>query len=227
MIPRLGPPAAALLLAGPVLCGLAGTFLPALGYLPALGGMGFSLVPMRALAAEPGLVRSALTSLAVALVTASVALTVVVLFVAGWSGTRAFARVQHLVSPLLSVPHAAAAFGLAFMIAPSGMISRLVSPWLTGWHRPPDLLIINDPLALSMTAGLIAKEIPFLLLITLAALPQVKLQEARALAASLGYGRIAGFLFGPWPQLYRQIRLAVFAVIAFSSSVVDVARILG
>jgi putative thiamine transport system permease protein len=189
--------------------------------------MGFSLVPMRALAAEPGLVRSALTSLAVALVTASVALTVVVLFVAGWSGTRAFARVQHLVSPLLSVPHAAAAFGLAFMIAPSGMISRLVSPWLTGWHRPPDLLIINDPLALSMTAGLIVKEIPFLLLITLAALPQVKLQEARALAASLGYGRIAGFLFGPWPQLYRQIRLAVFAVIAFSSSVVDVARILG
>ena len=50
---------------------------------------------------------------------------------------------------------------------------------------------------------------------------------ARWIAASLGYGRMAGFLFGTWPAIYRQIRLAVFAVIAFSSSVVDVAIILG
>ncbi|MDN5926765.1 MAG: ABC transporter permease subunit [Hyphomicrobiales bacterium] len=227
MIARLGPPLAVLLLAGPVLCGLVGTVLPAFGYLPALGGTRFTLAPMRDLLAEPGLIRSALTSLAVALVTAAAVLMVVVLFVAGWSGTRIFGRILHLVSPLLSVPHAAAAFGLAFLIAPSGMIARLLSPWLTGWQRPPDLLIVNDPLALSMTAGLIVKEIPFLLLITLAALPQVKLAETRALAASLGYGRIAGFLFGVWPRLYRQIRLAVFAVIAFSSSVVDVAQILG
>lgn len=227
MIARLGPPLAILLLTGPVLCGLAGTILPAFGYLPALGGTRFTLAPMRDLLAEPGLVRSVLTSLAVALTTAIIALTIVILFVAGWSGTRIFGRILHLVSPLLSVPHAAAAFGLAFLIAPSGMIARLLSPWLTGWRQPPDLLIVNDPLALSMTAGLIVKEIPFLLLITLAALPQVKLAETRALTASLGYGRIAGFLFGVWPRLYSQIRLAVFAVIAFSSSVVDVAQILG
>jgi putative thiamine transport system permease protein len=227
VIARLGPPLAILLLTGPVLCGLAGTILPAFGYLPALGGTRFTLAPMRDLLAEPGLVRSVLTSLAVALTTAIIALTIVILFVAGWSGTRIFGRILHLVSPLLSVPHAAAAFGLAFLIAPSGMIARLLSPWLTGWRQPPDLLIVNDPLALSMTAGLIVKEIPFLLLITLAALPQVKLAETRALTASLGYGRIAGFLFGVWPRLYSQIRLAVFAVIAFSSSVVDVAQILG
>jgi putative thiamine transport system permease protein len=227
VIARLGPPLAVLLLAGPVLCGLAGTVLPAIGYLPALGGTHFTLAPMRDLLAVPGIARSALTSLAVALVTAMAALTVVILFVAGWTGTRTFGRILHLVSPLLSVPHAATAFGLAFLITPSGMIARLLSPWLTGWDQPPDLLIVNDPWALSMTAGLIVKEIPFLLLITLAALPQVRLAETRALAASLGYGRIAGFLFGVWPRLYGQIRLAVFAVIAFSSSVVDVAQILG
>ncbi len=45
--------------------------------------------------------------------------------------------------------------------------------------------------------------------------------------ASLGYGRVAGFLFGTWPAIYRQVRLAVFAVLAFSTSVVDVATILG
>ena len=48
-----------------------------------------------------------------------------------------------------------------------------------------------------------------LLLIALAALPQIDLPRTRALAASLGYGPIAGFLHGVWPPLYRQMRLAV------------------
>jgi putative thiamine transport system permease protein len=227
MLTRFGLPLAIALLAGPIVFGLAGTLLPAFGYMPALGGDEFTLAPARQLFAEPGILMSSMLSLASGLVTTTIALTVVVLFVAGWSGSTAFTRIQHLISPLLSVPHAAAAFGLAFLIAPSGMVARLISPELTGWERPPDLLIVNDPMGLSMMAGLIVKEIPFLLLITLAALPQVDVARTRALAASLGYGKIAGFLLGLWPPLYRQIRLAVFAVIAFATSVVDVAAILG
>lgn len=227
MLTRLGPPLAMALLAGPILLGLAGTMLPAFGYLPALGGTEFTLAPARQLLAEPGIWMSSIVSLVSGLVTTATALAIVMLFVAGWSGTRIFSRIQHLISPLLSVPHAAAAFGLAFLIAPSGMIARLVSPGLTGWQRPPDLLIVNDPMGFSMMAGLIVKEIPFLLLITLAALPQIDAARTRALTTSLGYGRIAGFLFGSWPLVYRQIRLAVFAVIAFATSVVDVAAILG
>jgi putative thiamine transport system permease protein len=227
MLTRLGPPLAILLLTGPILFGLAGTVLPAFGYLPALGGTEWTLAHFRDLASRPGIWSSAAMSLATGLISAGVSLGLVMLFVAGWAGTRAFARVQHLVSPLLAVPHAAAAFGLAFLIAPSGVLARLISPGLTGWERPPDLLIINDPLGLTMMAGLVVKEVPFLLLITLAALPQLRLAETGALAASLGYGRVAGFLFGAWPQIYRQIRLGVFAVIAFASSVVDVAVILG
>ncbi|MBX3573416.1 MAG: ABC transporter permease [Mesorhizobium sp.] len=227
MLIRLGPPVAILLLAGPILAGLAGTVLPAFGYLPALGGTSFSLDAFRQLPAEPGIGRSVMLSLGVGLVATLVSVSVVALFLAGWSGTRTFARVQHLISPLLSVPHAAAAFGLAFLIAPSGMIARLVSPALTGWEQPPDLQIVNDPLGLSLAAGLIVKEIPFLLLVSLAALQQASPASRAALVASLGYGRVAGFLFGTWPAIYRQVRLAVFAVLAFSTSVVDVAAILG
>jgi len=227
MLTRLGPLFAVILLAGPILVGLAGTLLPAFGYLPALGGTGFTLDHIAELMARPGIVTSALLGLVSGLATAAIALLVVAGFIAAWAGTPTFSRAQHIVSPLLSVPHAAAAFGLAFLIAPSGMIARLISPELTGWQRPPDLLIVNDPLALSMMGGLIVKEIPFLLLIALAALPQVNLARTRALSASLGYGRIAGFVHGVWPPLYRQMRLAVFAVIAFSTSVVDVAMILG
>jgi putative thiamine transport system permease protein len=227
MLTRLGPPLTVLLLAGPVVAGLLGTILPAFGYLPALGGTGFSVEPFRALFEQPGIGMSALISLAAGLATTAISLAVVLVFVAAFAGTRLFGRVQHLISPLLSVPHAAAAFGLAFLIAPSGMIARILSPEVTGWERPPDLLIVNDPMGFSMIAGLVVKEIPFLLLITLAALPQADLARSRLLAASLGYGRIAGFALGPWPSIYRQIRLAVFAVVAFSASVVDVAAILG
>jgi putative thiamine transport system permease protein len=227
MLTRLGPPLAILLLTGPILAGLAGTLLPAFGYLPALGGTVFSLDAFRQLAAEPGLLQSARISLVTGLASAGLALLVVMSFAAAWVGTRAFARLQHLISPLLSAPHAAAAFGLAFLIAPSGMVARILSPAFTGWQTPPDILIVNDPFGLSLIAGLVIKEIPFLLLITLAALPQAKLGQSRILVASLGYGRIAGFLFGVWPTVYRQIRLGVFAVIAFATSVVDVAAILG
>jgi hypothetical protein len=41
--------------------------------------------------------------------------------------------------------------------------ASLVSPWLSGLTRPPDILIVNDPAGLAMMAGLIAKEVPFLL----------------------------------------------------------------
>jgi putative thiamine transport system permease protein len=227
MLTRFAPPTAILLLTLPILAGLAGTVLPAFGYLPALGGEALSLEPWRMLLAQPGLMMSSITSLLVGLVASGIALLGVLLLFAGWAGTPAFRRIQHLVSPLLAVPHAAAAFGLAFLIAPSGFLARLVSPELTGWTRPPDLLIVNDSAGLAMMAGLIVKEMPFLFLMALAALPQADPARGRALAASLGYGRMAGFIYCVWPPLYRQMRLATFAVIAFSTSVVDVAAILG
>lgn len=224
---RLAPPLTLLILLGPLAFGLGGTALPALGYLPDLGGTHFTTAHFSELAQVPGIWRSSVLSVAIGLITTLVSLGAVAAFVASDLGTTGFARMRRMISPLLSVPHAAAAFGLAFLIAPSGMIMRLVSPWLTGLDQPPDLLIINDPLALSMMAGLIVKEIPFLFLVTLAALPQTRHLETMRLGRSLGYGRVASFTFLLWPPVYRQIRLAVFAVVAYATSVVDVALILG
>ena len=185
---RLAAPFAITLLVGPIIFGLAATLLPALGYFPSLGGTHFSLEPFQRLFERPGLFQSAVVSLASALVTPLVALASVAFFVAGWSGTSVFQKLQHFVSPLLSVPHAAAAFGLAFLIAPSGWILRMISPEFTGLERPPDLLILHDPMGISMMIGLIVKEIPFLLLVTLAALPQVDAQRNSQVARGLGYG---------------------------------------
>ncbi len=212
---------------GPVLAGLAGTLAPAFGYLPALGGTSLSLAAFDALFAWPGLPKAIVLSLGVGFAATAISLLIVVLICAGWAGTRSFGAVERLLSPLLSVPHAAAAFGLAFLIAPSGWIARGVSPWLTGWERPPDLLILQDPAGLSLIFGLVTKEVPFLLLMMLAALPQTRPRQSLRLAQSLGYARVGGWLKVIFPRVYRQIRLPVYAVLAFSMSVVDVAIILG
>ena len=215
-----------LLFLGPVAAGLIGTLLPAFGYLPALGGETLSLTPWRNLLAAPGLAESVRLSFVSGLATTFVALAVVILFCAGWHGTPGFARVQRLLSPLLSVPHVTVAFGLAFVLAPSGWILRLVSPWASGLTRPPDIIIAQDPAGLTLIAGLVIKEIPFLFLMTLAAIGQIDAARTRILARTLGYGPVAAWLKAVFPQVYPQIRLPVFAVLAYAVSVVDVAIVL-
>ncbi|MDY8107672.1 ABC transporter permease [Fulvimarina sp. 2208YS6-2-32] len=214
------------LLAAPVAVGLAGVILPAFGYLPALGGEAFTLDPFRDLAVQSGLLGSSLLSLATGLITTLVSVMAVALFLAAYAGSRPVRIARRALGPLLAIPHAAAAFGLAFLIAPSGLLVRLAAGPL-GLERPPDLLIVGDPFGLAMMAGLIAKEVPFLLLVAFAAMPQADPERRTMLARSLGYGRMAAFLFTVWPAVYRQIRLPVLAVVAFASSVVDVALILG
>lgn len=212
---------------GPVLAGLAGTLAPSVGLMPALGGTALSLSPWQALFDWPGLPRAMALSLGVGFAATALSLALVILICAGWAGTRPFGVIERLLSPLLSVPHAAAAFGLAFLIAPSGWIARAFSPWATGWERPPDLLILQDPAGLSLIFGLVTKEVPFLLLMTLAALTQSRPGPSLRIAQALGYARVSGWLKTVFPLVYRQIRLPVYAVLAFSMSVVDVAIILG
>ncbi|MDE0852008.1 ABC transporter permease subunit [Yoonia sp.] len=212
---------------GPVLAGLYGTVLPAFGHLPAAGQIGPNLNAFRALFDWPGLPDAVRLSLTTGIIATSISLLIVMLITAGWSGTPAFRALERLLSPLLSVPHAAAAFGLAFIIAPSGWIARLFSPWLTGWDTPPDLLIVQDEWGLALTLGMITKEVPFLLLMTLAALGQVDATRSVTIAQALGYSRMTGWLKTVFPRVYTQIRLPIYVVLAYAMSVVDVAVILG
>ncbi|MDX1654757.1 MAG: ABC transporter permease subunit [Candidatus Competibacteraceae bacterium] len=223
----LFPPLTLVLLLGPVVAGLVGTLLPAFGWLPALGRSEFALEPWQRLLEAPGLATSLRLSLTTGLAATLLSLGLVVGFCAAWHGTPWFIRIQRLLSPLLAVPHVAVAFGLAFLLAPSGWLLRLLSPWATGFQRPPDWLLINDPWGLALVAGLVVKEVPFLLLMTLAALSQADAARTRTVARTLGYGPTVGWLKAVLPRIYPQIRLPVLAVLAYSLSVVDMALVLG
>lgn len=224
---RLAPIVIIALLVMPVTAGLGMVLLPAFGYLPVLGSDQANLFAWQMLFAQPGLGRSVAVSFASGLASTALALLIVVLFLAASQGTWLDRSLRRLVSPLLAIPHAAVAFGFAFLIAPSGLMARLISPWLSGWEAPPDALIVNDPWGLALTLGLVLKEAPFLLLMSLAALPQLQAEQRLRLARSLGYSPTVAWLKGVLPSLYPLIRLPVYAVIAYATSVVDMALILG
>ena len=211
----------------PIGAGLLGTIAPAFGYLPAIGGTSGSLEAWRALFAYPGFTSSLELSLVTAVLATLGSIAIALGSCALLYGSRWGNRIGALVAPLLAMPHAALAIGFAFIILPSGWIARVVSPWLTGWNVPPDLLTVAHPSGLPIVVSLLMKEVPYLMLMTLGALNQVPAREHTRIAQSLGYGRTAAWIKIVLPQVYPQIRLPVYAVLSFSLSVVDVALILG
>lgn len=210
----------------PIGTGLIGTLLPAFGYLPALGGTGISLEPWRTLVAQPGFA----TSVRLTLTTGFAATLLAVLLAFGLCahayGRPWGRRMGALLAPLLATPHSALALGFAFLIAPSGWIARGVSPWLSGWTIPPDIATVGHPSGAALVCALLLKEVPYLVLMIIGALNQLPVRQHLAVARALGYGSSVAWLKVILPQVYPQIRLPVYAVLAFSLSVVDVALIL-
>jgi putative thiamine transport system permease protein len=210
----------------PVAAGLLGTVLPAFGWLPTLGGTRFSLEPWQRLLLAPELASALRLTLTSGLTASVGSVAIVVMLCAAAHDTRLFRAVQRLLAPMLAIPHAAVALGLGFLLAPSGWLVRLLSPWATGWTAPPDLPTVQDPLGLALALGLVVKEVPYLLLMTIAAMAQLEVKESLAVARSLGYRPLTAWLKAVLPRIYPQLRLPIYAVIAYSLSVVDMALIL-
>lgn len=218
-------------LVGPILAGFSYTINAAFGGLEGRAGAADWRTPWHGLATLPGLARSAMLSLWTGFAATGLSLGLSLGLASGlvtiW---HRFGRSGHglqMLTPFLAVPHSAMAIGLAFLIAPSGWIARLISPWATGWRLPPDIATVHDPLGLALILGLVSKELPFLLLIIVAALGQIPVRQQIATGQSMGYSRGQVWLLIIMPALYRLIRLPVYVVLAFSLSVVDMAIILG
>ncbi len=227
MLLRLAPAFTLLVLGVPIILGLAWTLLPAFGYFPAIDGTDFTLEPWRVLFAAPGFDRALLLTLTTGIGTTVLALLAAIGFCAMTAHRPSVLRLRSALPPLLASPPSAMALGFAFLIMPSGWLVRLVSPWATGLDRPPiGLVTVQDPLGLSLIGGLLLKEVPYLVLMIFAASAQVPVERTLAAARALGQNPATAWLKAVFPQIYPQIRLPVFAVLAFSISVVDMALIL-
>lgn len=223
---RAAPWIAILLFIGPVVAGLLGTLLPAMGWtLPAGLGQGArqAWIP---LLASPELPKALALSCGSALLGTMGALLASIVTLSGLHGRAALRVIRVLLLPLMAVPHLGTAVGLAFLLAPSGWIARLLAP-VVGWSQPPDVATVQDSLGLALAFGLAVKEMPFLTLALIAASGHIHMERQMQIARSLGYGPASAWLKVILPQLYPQIRLPVLAVLAYGLSVVDVAVVLG
>ncbi|OOF11395.1 thiamine ABC transporter permease [Salinivibrio sp. MA427] len=209
----------------PLLPGLGGLLTSAFAFLPALGLAEASLSGWRELIAWPGLSHSLWLTLLSGL--ASSLLAVMLSFAilqATWQ-TPFWQRIARSLHGLLALPHVAFAIGLVLFLSPSGWLFRLSSP-LTG-DMPPTWSLIQDPYVLGLTLALTLKETPFLLLMSLSVLSQIDVHRLTMVSASLGYDRTSTWIKVIFPLWFAKMRFPIFAVVAYSLSVVDVAMILG
>ena len=213
----------------PVILGVVGAIFPAFGYLPPLGGHEFSLDPFVTFFDLPGIQRAIIISFTTGLL-ATVISTALALILPGMLyGTRFFNVMRQYLAPMLSLPHVTVAVGLLFLLQPSGWLIRLISPIFTGWERPPvwgGWGIVQDPYGVGLMIGLIAKEVPFLVLLVLAALSQINTKLLLILGRSLGYGAMTSWVYLIIPALWMRLRLPIVIVLVFSLSVVDMALVL-
>ncbi|TYL48103.1 ABC transporter permease [Marinomonas sp. IMCC 4694] len=216
-----------LLLLVPILMGLVGTLLPAFGYFPPLGEFYFTLSPWRDLFAQGEFYASVTLSLLTGIGAPILALWLALSLLA-WGYQRPyFAKIEALLSPILAIPHAAMAIGLVFLLSPSGWLMRLVSPWLTGFDRPPNWISVQDPFGLSLMFALVIKEMPYLLFVMLATMNSINARDSLYVGQTLGYSRFTLWRKVLIPQLYPLVRLPIFIVVAFSLTVVDLALVIG
>ena len=128
-----------------------------------------------------------------------------------------------LILPI-ALPHATAAIILILLLAPSGWLWRLFA---TSTSLPPEFPFPHATAGWALVFGLVSKELPFLLLIQLNVCRQLPEAARVKTAQLLGQPAWLGWWLTVFPSLYQQIRLPLWAVLAFSFSVIDMALILG
>jgi len=210
----------------PLLPGLIGLFVSALGYIPAINQYQFSLTGFNQLFDWPGLSQSITLSLFVSIgSTLMAALGCFVILQSCWQHPI-WRKLELFLSPILALPHVAFAIGFAFLFSPSGFISRLCAQFIDGFTAS-NWSLINDPYALGLLLALMLKEIPFLLFMSIALLKQLNIEQTMITGRSLGYSSAQVWQKIIFPQWLPKIRFSLFAVAAYSLSVVDVALVLG
>lgn len=207
--------------------GFLGVFLPSFGIDPAAGSDQFTFAAWKQLFHSAEFWSGLSLSLFIGVVSTALSYWIATSLVIACFGSHWFDRLTTFIAPILSIPHVAISIGLIFLISPSGWLVRWFSPWLTGFERPPNWLIVQDPQGWSMILALVIKETPYLVFAIMAALSQLDARSRIQTAKILGHSTISawhGTLLGP---LYRLVRLPVMIVLAFSMTVVDVALIIG
>lgn len=210
----------------PITFGILGFLLPSFGYFPILDKHQFNLNYFYVSSNIPGISKSIILSFFTGFLSTVLALFFSQLIILSIFQSRVYSFIKIIISPLLALPHVTMAIGLLFIFSPSGLLLRIFSPWLTGFERPPNIFIIPDDYGFFLILGLVLKEIPFFILVSISAIEQFGARKFFNLGKSLQHTTFSVWCVLLFPLIYHRIRLIVFIVIAFAASVVDMSLLL-
>jgi len=204
----------------PLVPGLMGLLLAAFGYIPAIDQYALSITGFKLLFAWPGLSQSVVLTLFTSIASTLLAALFSFAILQSCWHSRWWKQLETLLAPIMALPHVAFAVGFAFLFTPSGFISRTLGEQIN-WQ------LVHDQYGLGLIAALTLKEIPFLLFMSIPLLRQLNINTTLITARSLGYNNAQAWQKIILPQWLPKIRFSLFAVMAYSISVVDVALIIG
>lgn len=212
----------------PTIPGLAGAILSSFSYIPPIGLAQFSWQGYHLLWEWNGVGQAIALTLFSAITSTYIALLFCFSILQRLWQSRYWKKIEACLSPLLAMPHVAFAIGFAFLFSPTGMLARSIQTVFdTGINTQGATWLIHDPYALGLTLALALKEVPFLLLMSIPILQQLQVSRLQQVSHSLGYSTAQMWWKVILPQWLSKMRFALFAVIAYGCSVVDVALILG
>ncbi len=215
----------------PTLPGLLGVVVSAFGYVPPIGLSEFSLSGFAEVFRWSGVWQSIGLTLYTAIISSYLACLMAFAILQSCWNTKWWRKIEVILSPLLAMPHVAFAVGFAFLFAPTGMGARILYETFgydANAQSVDDLaLLIKDPYALGLIIMLAIKEVPFLLLMSIPILQQLKVNQVEKVSHSLGYSSSQVWWKAIFPQWFAKLRFPMLAVIAYSLSVVDIALIIG
>nr|WP_086940382.1 ABC transporter permease subunit [Thaumasiovibrio occultus] len=209
-----------LLFVFPLLPALLGVVAPAVGYLPEIGLSQLSIDGFVQALMWPGALKAIGRGLFVGIASTALSVMLAALIIERYRFTPQWQRVTRWLTPILALPHTALAIGMVMLLAPTGLLARLIAPL-------PLPLLTQDGLNLGLILTLVLKELPFVLLMSLTILARMNLASYAAIGASLGYRHQQVWRLLLLPQWLRAMRYPIFAVIAFSVTNVEVAFIIG
>lgn len=236
-----------LMLSLPVLAGLVGVVLPAFGYFPALDAHDFTFSVFAQLFAIDGMSKMALLSFFTGLTATVISVASAFLLLAVFYRSSYLNKLQTWLSPLLVLPHAAAAIALLFVLSPSGFFASIIANASNilssigisetadvggaSTLLPPTWAFPYDSYGISIIIALALKELPFVFLMAVSVMSQPhvkrKFDGYFNSATALGYSPVTVFFKTIFPIVYPQVRLPILAVLAYATANVEIPLLLG
>lgn len=207
--------------------GLALGFLQAMGYLPGAGLQVLTLEHLRAVCTDPDFFDSLELTLYIALTSTVIAAACSILLVLALIRAASTQRLMSFLLQIpLTVPHLVIAISTIFLLAPSGLFSRLFVK-LSILDSAADFpLLINDQYLIGTLAVYIWKEIPFITIMLLAVLRNSG-TELLDVGRTLNATPLQRFCYITLPIMAPALGAACLIVFAFTFGAFEVPYLLG